>query len=195
MKGRFFLAFVLAALAGSALHFGYDLCPSPLVGLICPVSESVWEHLKLLYWPFLASGFLLNRKAQDAQAAWSGTLAALLVMPAFLLGICVHGGLAQYCALRALACVGVLAHGEAYENGRAFVALRGAGDCRRALRGGANSLYDGTPGASDFSGLSEKSLHFPQIYVDIRLLCQYNSWRKQRRSGKHRNSPPALRRG
>ena len=82
MKGRFFLAFVLAALA-----FGYDLCPSPLVGLICPVSESVWEHLKLLYWPFLASGFLLNRKAQDAQAAWSGTLAALLVMPAFLLGI------------------------------------------------------------------------------------------------------------
>ena len=76
-----------AALVGSALHFGYDLCPSPLVGLICPVTESVWEHLKLLYWPFLASGFLLNRKAQDAQAAWSGTLAALLVMPAFLLGI------------------------------------------------------------------------------------------------------------
>ena len=45
MKGRFFLAFVLTALVGSALHFGYDLCPSPLVGLICPVSESVWEHL------------------------------------------------------------------------------------------------------------------------------------------------------
>ena len=80
MKGRFFLAFVLTALVGSALHFGYDLCPSPLVGLICPVSESVWEHLKLLYWPFLASGFLLNRKAQDAQAAWSGTLAALLAL-------------------------------------------------------------------------------------------------------------------
>ena len=88
MKGRFFLAFVLAALAGSALHFGYDRCPSPLVGLICPVSESVWEHLKLLYWPFLASGFfLLNRKARDAQAAWGGTLAALLFMPAFLLGV------------------------------------------------------------------------------------------------------------
>ena len=48
MKGRFFLAFVLAALVGSALHFGYDLCPSPLVGLICPVSESVWEHTNLM---------------------------------------------------------------------------------------------------------------------------------------------------
>ena len=87
MKQRFFLAFLLTALAGSALHFGYDLCPSPLVGLICPVSESVWEHLKLLYWPFLAAGFVLNRRAQDSQAAWSGTLAGLLIMPAVLLGI------------------------------------------------------------------------------------------------------------
>lgn len=87
MKRRYFLAFVLTALAGSALHFGFALCPSPLVGLFCPVSESVWEHLKLLYWPFLAAGFVLNRKAENAQAAWSGTLAGLLFMPAFLLGV------------------------------------------------------------------------------------------------------------
>lgn len=87
MKRRYFLAFVLTALAGSALHFGFALCPSPLVGLFCPVSESVWEHLKLLYWPFLAAGFVLNRKAENAQAAWSGTLTGLLLMPAFLLGV------------------------------------------------------------------------------------------------------------
>ena len=87
MKRRWFLAFMLTALAGAALHFGYALCPSPLVGLICPVSESVWEHLKLLYWPFLAAGFVLNRKEDAAQAAWSGTLAGLLFMPAFLLGV------------------------------------------------------------------------------------------------------------
>ena len=87
MKRRFFSAFVLTALAGTALHFGFDLCPSPLVGLICPVSESVWEHLKLLYWPFLAAGFVLNRRAENVQAAWSGTLTALFGMPAFLLGV------------------------------------------------------------------------------------------------------------
>ena len=87
MKRRYFLAFVLTALAGSALHFGFALCPSPLVGLFCPVSESVWEHLKLLFWPFLAAGFVLNRRAENAQAAWSGTLAGLLLMPAFLLGV------------------------------------------------------------------------------------------------------------
>ena len=87
MKGRYFLAFLGTALAGAALHFGFSLCPSPLAGLFCPVSESVWEHLKLLYWPFLAAGFVLNRKAENAQTAWSGTLAGLLLMPAFLLGI------------------------------------------------------------------------------------------------------------
>ena len=167
------------------------------------MSESVWEHLKLLYWPFLASGFLLNRKAQDAQAAWSGTLAALLVMPAFLLGIyyTLESGFAFTAgwlniALYVLSlALGFWLMARLTKTGVALVALRGAGDCRRALRGGADSLYDGTPGAADFSGLSEKTLHFPQICVDIRLLCQYNSWRKQRRSGKHRNSPPALRRG
>ena len=47
----------------------------------------MWEHLKLLYAPFLVCGFVLNRKAADTQAAWSGTLAALLAMPAFLLGV------------------------------------------------------------------------------------------------------------
>ena len=87
MKVRYVLAFVLTALAGTLLHFGYALWPSPLLGLICPVNESVWEHLKLLYWPFLAAGFLLNRKASDTQTAWSGTLAGLLAMPAFLLGV------------------------------------------------------------------------------------------------------------
>ena len=87
MKGRWLLAFLLTALAGFALHFAYDLCPSPLVGLFCPVSESVWEHLKLLYAPFLVCGFIRNRGSRDTQAAWSGTLSAILAMPAFLLGV------------------------------------------------------------------------------------------------------------
>lgn len=202
MKGRFFLAFVLAALAGSALHFGYDLCPSPLVGLICPVSESVWEHLKLLYWPFLASGFLLNRKAQDAQAAWSGTLAALLVMPAFLLGIyyTLESGFAFTAgwlniALYVLSlALGFWLMARLTKTG-GLSWLCGVLVIAAGLYGAALILFTMAPRRADFPGLSEKSLHFPQIYVDIRPLCQYNSWRKQRRSGKHRNSPPASRRG
>ena len=47
MKKRFWLAFGIAVLAGTGLHFLYDVCPAPLVGLFAPVNESVWEHLKL----------------------------------------------------------------------------------------------------------------------------------------------------
>lgn len=41
---------------GSILHFVYE-CSGfyPLFGLIGSVNESVWEHLKLLFWPFLIS--------------------------------------------------------------------------------------------------------------------------------------------
>ena len=87
MKKRFLLAFGLAVLAGTGLHFLYDVCPAPLVGLFAPVNESVWEHLKLLFWPFLAAGFALTRREEDQAAAWSGLLLAELVMPLFLVGM------------------------------------------------------------------------------------------------------------
>jgi len=81
MKKRFFLAFVLTAAAGGALHFLYPLCPSPLTAILAPVNESVWEHLKMLFWPFLAAAFFLVRKQPDRPRAWSAFLAALLSMP------------------------------------------------------------------------------------------------------------------
>ena len=87
MKKRYAPVFVLTALVGTALHFAYDLCPVPLVGLLAPVNESVWEHLKLLFWPFLAAGFVLTCGQTDKPAAWSGVLLAELLMPLALLGV------------------------------------------------------------------------------------------------------------
>lgn len=87
MKKRFFIAYIVAALAGTGLHFLYDLIPLPLVGLIAPVSESVWEHLKLLYWPFLAAAVVLTRSMKGHLRAWSGFLASLLLQPLVLTGI------------------------------------------------------------------------------------------------------------
>ena len=74
MKKRFWIAFFLTALAGAGLHFVYELCPLPIVGLFAPVNESVWEHLKLFFWPFLAAAFVLTRGQADGQRAWSGWL-------------------------------------------------------------------------------------------------------------------------
>lgn len=86
MKKKFWIAAVIAAVAGSALHFLYDAVPNPLTALISPVNESVWEHLKLLFWPMLLTGFWLARGADDRFALWGGIFAAELLMPLFLLG-------------------------------------------------------------------------------------------------------------
>ena len=80
-------AFVLSSLAGTAMHFAYNVLPIPLVGLLAPVSESVWEHLKLLYWPFLVASALMARRKADPLRWWSGALAALLLQPLVLTGV------------------------------------------------------------------------------------------------------------
>ena len=84
MKKRYALAFLLTALAGTALHFAYDWCLSPLVGLFAPVNESVWEHLKLLFWPFLAAGFAAALRVN--RSGRFGWLAGVLVILTGLYG-------------------------------------------------------------------------------------------------------------
>ena len=53
MKRKWWIICFLSILAGSALHFLYDLWPNPLTAVFAPVNESVWEHLKLLFFPVL----------------------------------------------------------------------------------------------------------------------------------------------
>ena len=56
------IAFVAATVAGACLHFLYTLLPCPATALVAPVRESLWEHVKLLYWPALAAGLFLHRR-------------------------------------------------------------------------------------------------------------------------------------
>lgn len=45
---------VFIIIAGSLLHFLYDWSNnSSIVGLFAPVNESLWEHLKLCFWPLM----------------------------------------------------------------------------------------------------------------------------------------------
>lgn len=78
--------YLLTAGVGSGLHFLYDLLPVAPVAVFAPVNESVWEHLKLLYWPMLLAGVLLARKSDDKRKTWSGVLGAILAMPVWLTG-------------------------------------------------------------------------------------------------------------
>ena len=74
------LAFAAAVIAGSCLHFVYDLFPCPVTALFAPVSESLWEHAKLLYWPTLISGLLLkDRLGARAFSLLLGTALMLVI--------------------------------------------------------------------------------------------------------------------
>lgn len=54
-RTRVFLRYLFVVLLGLFLHFAYELSgENPIVGLFALVNESVWEHLKLLFFPMIA---------------------------------------------------------------------------------------------------------------------------------------------
>lgn len=53
-RTRIILRYLFVVLLGVLLHFAYELSgENPIVGLFALVNESVWEHLKLLFFPML----------------------------------------------------------------------------------------------------------------------------------------------
>lgn len=88
MKKAFLISFFVVAVLGAAWHFLYHALPCPLTALLGPVNASVWEHLKLLYFPPLAVGFVMSLRWKQAQRRfWSAMAAIVLTMPVVLLGL------------------------------------------------------------------------------------------------------------
>lgn len=79
---KLIVAFVLTTLVGAALHFLYALVPNVLTAIFSPVNESVWEHLKIIFWPFLAAALILNRRKGESIVP---ALLSLLIICAIML--------------------------------------------------------------------------------------------------------------
>ena len=47
---KLLIFFVVTVLVGAGLHFLYEWSPNLLFAVLSPVRESVWEHLKLVFW-------------------------------------------------------------------------------------------------------------------------------------------------
>lgn len=68
------VTFFCVTVAGAILHDLFKLWPSILTEFVTPVNESIWEHLKIVFWPLLSAlPILYGRKSR------SGVLAAILL--------------------------------------------------------------------------------------------------------------------
>jgi hypothetical protein len=76
-------AFVWIMIAGSALHFAYELSDfNGVAALFGSVNESTWEHLKLFFWPALIFTLVEHAFVKDyANNYWWGKGLAVLVTP------------------------------------------------------------------------------------------------------------------
>lgn len=64
------LAWLGAAALGTALHFLYQWAPSPATALLSPIRESLWEHIKIIFWPYLLCALWLNRGRPGGIRPW-----------------------------------------------------------------------------------------------------------------------------
>ena len=83
----YMITYFVTAAFGTLSHFVYQWLPLPLVSLFFPINESIWEHLKLLFWPLLLAGAFLAGRNRNKQSTWGAVFSALLLAPALLLGI------------------------------------------------------------------------------------------------------------
>ena len=83
-KKQLIPVFCLTLLAGMGLHALYRLWPNAVTALFSPVQESLWEHIKLLFWPYLAAALWICRGRPTALRPW---LLALLLMCGLLLAL------------------------------------------------------------------------------------------------------------
>jgi hypothetical protein len=82
-KTRIIISTIIIVLAGSGLHFLYDLSgQQPWVGLISAINESTWEHTKLAFITMLIFWLIFSFKKRknfrhQAKAATAGIFAAI----------------------------------------------------------------------------------------------------------------------
>lgn len=87
---------IIVTILGFVNHFLYDWTGySPVAALFCPVNESVWEHLKLLFFPFLFASILayLRHRSLRALFFYQRLLAVLAGMAAIVVPFYTYTGI------------------------------------------------------------------------------------------------------
>ena len=83
MTKTLLIAYAAAAAAGVLLHFLYQWFPNPVLALISPARESVWEHVKLLYFPLLCVSLVMGRGGTGAGAGAPAPVRSTVTLKTF----------------------------------------------------------------------------------------------------------------
>lgn len=89
LKRYTIVGIIFVLITGTLAHFLYDWTgKNDIVGLFVPVNESVWEHIKLLFFPMLIYSLILIFKFRKAfpcitSALCFGILAGTILIPIF----------------------------------------------------------------------------------------------------------------
>jgi hypothetical protein len=78
------ITITLMIVIGTCMHFVTDIFDSQtaknVLGVVFPVNETSWEHMKMLWWPFMVAGIILSLKKKDCGYFGGFVLAGFLSM-------------------------------------------------------------------------------------------------------------------
>lgn len=69
----------------SILHFGYDLTHWAFLTPLCGINESVFQHLKMVFWAYLLANlieyFVIKRKISERKTFWYPRFLSTIIVP------------------------------------------------------------------------------------------------------------------
>lgn len=86
LKHYTIIGIIFVIIAGTLAHFLYDWTGNnPIVGLFTPINESVWEHIKLLFFPMLIYSLIMILKFHRKYSCITSALCFGILVGAFLI--------------------------------------------------------------------------------------------------------------
>ena len=75
-----FAGFTFTGVAGTLLHFLYDWTNSRFIALFSAVNESIWEHMKLLFFPMIVFAIFESFYfSKEYKSFWCSKLVGILL--------------------------------------------------------------------------------------------------------------------
>lgn len=82
------IGFVFVSIIGTLFHFVYEWSGNNfIVGLFTPINESVWEHIKLLFFPMLIYSLYMNKQLKTEYPCVNSGLSLGILIGSFLIPI------------------------------------------------------------------------------------------------------------